>query len=127
EPQGQLTYTRQGSSTIESSNGLRTDLSSYNSVIARLSIIAGYEIVSGANPVNVYIKTGYVREFDGKTDYTFNRTLRESYDFGGGWWDNGIGVNMRINNQHNIYVDAAYAKGGSFDKKQLNFGYRYEF
>lgn len=127
EPQGQLTYTSQGSTTIEGSNGLRTDLSSYKSVLGRVSIIAGYEIVDGVNPVNVYVKTGYVKEFDGDASYTFNHAVRESYDFGGGWWDNGVGVNMRINNQHNIYAEAGYARGGSFDKKQLNLGYRYEF
>lgn len=127
EPQGQLTYTHQGSSTIEGSNGLRTDLSSYKSVIGRMSIVAGYEIVDGANPVNVYVKTGYVREFDGKASYTFNQAVRESYDFGGGWWDNGVGVNMRINNRHNLYAEASYAKGSRFDKQQINFGYRFEF
>ena len=48
-------------------------------------------------------------------------------DFGGGWWDNGIGLNMQINDRHNIYMDANYAKGSRFDQKQFNIGYRYSF
>ena len=75
----------------------------------------------------MYFKTGYIREFSGKTHYTFNGADRESYDFGGGWWDNGIGLNMQINDRHNIYMDANYAKGSRFDQKQFNIGYRYSF
>ena len=127
EPQAQLTFSHQNGATINSSTGLRTDLDSYDSTLGRLSVIAGYSITEGKNPIDVYIKTGYVREFSGDTGYTFNHYNHESYDFGGGWWDNGIGVNMQINGRHNIYMDATYAKGGSFDHKQLNIGYRFSF
>lgn len=127
EPQAQLTYSRQDDATIDGSNGLRTDLEGYSSVLGRMSLIVGYEITQGSNPINLYLKTGYVREFDGKTGYTFNYVNRERYDFGGGWWDNGVGVNMQIGERHNLYMDATYSRGGSFDRKQLNIGYRYSF
>lgn len=127
EPQGQLTYSRQNSATVNSSNGLRTKLDSYDSTLGRASIIAGYSITKSKNPIDVYLKTGYLREFSGRTHYTFNGADRESYDFGGGWWDNGIGVNMQINGRHNLYMDAGYAKGSRFDQKQINVGYRYSF
>lgn len=127
EPQAQLTYSHQGGATINSSTGLKTELGSYNSTLGRGSVIIGYSVVKGDNPINVYVKTGYVREFSGKTHYTFNYFDRERYDFSGGWWDNGIGVNMQINKKHNLYLDATYAKGGRFDHKQLNLGYRYSF
>uniref|UniRef100_UPI0033424ECE autotransporter outer membrane beta-barrel domain-containing protein n=1 Tax=Castellaniella defragrans TaxID=75697 RepID=UPI0033424ECE len=127
EPQAQLTYSRQSGATVRADTGLRTELGAYDSTIGRLSVIAGYSVVEGANPVDVYVKTGYVREFSGNTHYTFNQTDREDYDFGGGWWDNGIGVNMQINRRHHLYLDATYAKGGSFDQKQINAGYRYTF
>lgn len=127
EPQAQLTYSHQGGVNIRSSNGLKTELGSYNSLLGRVSIIAGYSVVSGSNPVDIYFKTGYVREFDGDTSYTFNDTMTEKYKFRGGWWDNAIGVNMRIRGQHNLYADVVYAKGSRFDKQQINVGYRYEF
>lgn len=127
EPQGQLTYSHQSGATVKASNGLTTDLHSYNSVLGRASIIVGYSLAKGKNPVDVYFKTGYVREFDGKTGYTFNHFDKEAYNFGGGWWDNGIGVNMRIGEKHNLYVEGNYAKGGKFDRKQINLGYRLSF
>lgn len=127
EPQAQLTYAHQDDATIHGSNGLRTDLEGYSSVQGRVSVIVGYEIAQGPNPVNLYLKTGYVREFDGKTGYVFNYVNRERYDFGGGWWDNGIGVNAQIAERHNLYMDATYSRGGSFDRKQFNIGYRYSF
>ncbi len=127
EPQGQLTYSRQNNTTVHASSGLQTKLGSYDSTLGRASLIAGYSISKGKNPVDVYLKTGYVREFSGKTHYTFNGADRESYDFGGGWWDNGIGLNMQINDRHNLFMDATYAKGSRFDQKQFNIGYRYSF
>lgn len=127
EPQAQLTYTHQGGATIGSSTGLKTELGSYNSTLGRGSIILGYSIKQGNNPINIYFKTGYVREFNGKTYYTFNHFDRETYDFGAGWWDNGLGINMQINQKHHLYLDVTYANGSRFNQKQINMGYRFSF
>lgn len=127
EPQAQITFSHQDGATIQASNGLRTDLDSFDSTLGRISAIIGYSIVDGSNPVDVYFKTGYVKEFDGQTGYTFNNTIHEGYKFNGGWWDNGIGINAQINKQHNLYLDANYSTGSKFDQMQLNAGYRYSF
>ena len=127
EPQAQLTYSHQDGATINASNGLSTRLGSYDSLIGRASLIVGYTIQSGKNPVDIYLKTGYLREFKGETSYTFNQVAKEKYDFGGNWWDNGIGVNMRLNRKHNLYGDVVYSAGNKFDRKQVNIGYRYNF
>ena len=127
EPQAQLTYSHQDGATINASNGLSTRLGSYDSLIGRASLIVGYTIQSGKNPVDIYLKTGYLREFKGETSYTFNQVAKEKYDFGGNWWDNGIGVNMRLNRNHHIYGDVVYSAGNKFDRKQINIGYRYNF
>lgn len=127
EPQAQLTYSHQDGATINATNGLSTRLASYNSLIGRASLILGYTIQSGKNPVDVYFKTGYQKEFDGETSYTFNRTVKEKYKFDGNWWDNGIGVNMRLNRNHHIYGDMVYSAGNKFNQKQINAGYRYNF
>ncbi|WP_218838444.1 autotransporter outer membrane beta-barrel domain-containing protein, partial [Snodgrassella alvi] len=127
EPQAQLTYSHQDGATINATNGLRTRLGSYNSLIGRASLILGYTIQNNKNPVDIYFKTGYLREFDGKTSYTFNRVAKEKYDFGGNWWDNGIGINVRLNGKHHIYGDMVYSAGNKFNQKQINAGYRYNF
>lgn len=127
EPQGQLTYSYQGNATINATNGLKTELDSYNSLIGRASVLVGYTLVKDENPVDIYLKTGYVREFDGETGYTFNNTVKEHYKFAGNWWDNGVGINMKLNQKHNLYFDAVYALGNKFDQQQVNLGYRYTF
>ena len=127
EPQAQLTYSHQDGATINATNGLSTRLDSYDSLIGRASLILGYTIQSGKNPVDIYFKTGYLREFKGETSYTFNQVAKEKYDFGGNWWDNGVGVNMRLNGKHNLYGDVVYSAGNKFDQKQVNVGYRYNF
>lgn len=127
EPQAQYTYSHQNSADVKSSNGLVTTLDKFDSQIGRVSAIIGYSVADGDNPVDVYLKTGYVKEFDGKTGYSFNGGDREKYKFNGDWWDNGIGVSAQLKKRHNIYLEADYAMGDKFDKKQVNLGYRYAF
>ncbi|UYZ85094.1 autotransporter outer membrane beta-barrel domain-containing protein [Entomomonas sp. E2T0] len=125
EPQAQLTLAIQGGDTVKASNGLKIKLDAYNSVLGRTSAVIGYQ-TQGDNPINVYFKTGYVREFSGNTSYHLNGN-KEKHSFRGGWLDNGIGISANINKVHNIYMDANYATGNRFDQKQLNIGYRYNF
>lgn len=127
EPQLQLTYSHQNSATIKSSNGLKTKLDSYDSTIGRAGVIFGYSVADGDTPVDVYFKTEALSEFNGKTSYTFNDTVRGEYDFKGTWWNNAIGVNTQFKKNHNVYADMNYATGGKFDQMQLNVGYRYTF
>lgn len=125
EPQAQLSYLHQDSSS-SASNGLTVDLDSYDSTLARASAIIGYEAKEGKNPVNVYFKTGYVTEMSGNAGYRLNGNL-EKHDFGGGWWENGIGIATQLNKKHNLYIDGTYATGSKFDQMQINAGYRYSF
>lgn len=127
EPQAQFTYSHQDSAVVRATNGLKTQLGAFDSMIGRVSGIVGYSVVKGENPVDIYLKTGYVKEFDGKTNYTFNDTDKNKYKFNGDWWDNGVGVSAQINKQHNLYLEADYSVGDKFDKKQVNLGYRYAF
>lgn len=125
EPQAQLTLAVQGGDTVKASNGLKIKLDTYDSVLGRTSAVIGYQI-QGNNPIDVYFKTGYVREFSGNTSYRLNGS-KEKHSFRGEWLDNGIGISANINKAHNIYVDMNYAIGNKFDQKQLNLGYRYNF
>lgn len=125
EPQAQLSYGYQNGDTVQASNGLKVGLSHYDSTLARTSLVTGYQ-VQGNNPINIYFKTGYIREMSGGTTYKLNNS-KEDHNFRGGWWDNGIGINATINKNHNIYSDINYAKDSRFDQRQINLGYRYSF
>lgn len=128
EPQGQFTYGYQGSSSIDSSNGLKTELSQFNSFLGRVSTLFGYTTYDQKqNQVDVYAKFGYVKEYDGDTSYQFNQGIKESYSFKGHWIDMGLGVNAQIAGHHNIYADLNYATGDAFNIRQVNIGYRYNF
>lgn len=129
EPQAQLTYSHQNSTNIHSSNGLKTNLDDFDSILGRASAIVGYSIKQGNTPVDVYLKTGYVKEFDGKTSYTFNDNVntKTKYNFDSSWWDNGVGINAQINKKHNVYLEADYATGNRFDNKSIKVGYRLAF
>ena len=126
EPQTQFSYSHQNDTSIKGSNGLRVKLGNYNSLIGRASALLGYEFNSDKNSVNIYAKTGIVREFDGDTYYKLNNH-KESHSFKGNWWNNGVGINANINQKHNIYLDLESSPGNKFDLLQVNGGYRYSF
>lgn len=126
EPQAQLSYGYQSGDSVNSSNGLKVGLSHYNSTLGRASAIIGYQ-VQGENPINVYLKTGIVREMSGGASYRFNDGIKNNHTFRSSWFDNGIGANININKTHNIYAEADYSTGNHFDNAMLNVGYRYSF
>ncbi len=126
EPQTQLSYGYQNGDTVHANNGLKVGLSHYNSTLVRVSGIVGYQ-VQGENPVNVYLKTGGMREMSGGASYRFNHGEKKGHSFRSNWFDNGIGANVTINKQHNIYAEADYSTGNQFDNAMLNLGYRYSF
>lgn len=126
EPQAQLSYGYQSGDTVSSSNGLKVGLSHYNSTLGRVGAVLGYQI-QGDNPLNVYLKSGVVREMSGGASFKFNDGNKHNHSFRSNWFDNGIGITMNINKKHNIYAEFDYAKGNNFDKRQLDVGYRYSF
>lgn len=126
EPQLQLTYGHQDATHITASNGLKVDLGSYESLMGRASALLGYELNQGDNKVNVYLKTGLVREFEGDVDYQLNGST-ESHTFKGNWWNNGIGVSAQVGKQHTLYLDLDSSTGSKFDQRQINGGYRFSF
>ncbi|WP_232054869.1 autotransporter outer membrane beta-barrel domain-containing protein [Leminorella richardii] len=126
EPQAQFTYGHQDSTSLTASNGLKVDLDSYRSMTGRASALFGYEMSAGDNKVNVYLKTGMVREFDGDVDYRLNGS-KEKHTFKGNWWNNGVGVSAQLSKQHVLYLDLDSSTGSKFDQRQVNGGYRFSF
>ncbi|WP_274371221.1 autotransporter outer membrane beta-barrel domain-containing protein [Morganella morganii] len=126
EPQAQLTYSHQDSAGILAGNGLKIDLGSYDSTIGRAGTLIGYETTTGDSQINVYLKTGFVREFQGNTDYKLNGS-REAHSFKGNWWNNGLGISANISKKHTLYAEADSSTGNRFDQYQINGGYRFSF
>ena len=126
EPQSQLSYSHQNGKLIHASNGLNVKLGNYNSLMGRASALFGYEINTDNSKINLYAKTGIIREFDGDTYYKLN-TSRQSHSFKGNWWNNSVGMSAQLNQQHTIYFDLESSKGNRFDLLQINGGYRYSF
>lgn len=126
EPQAQFSYSHQNATDINASNGLKVSLGSYESMLGRASALFGYELNQGNNKVNVYLKTGLVREFEGDVGYQLNGSP-EQHSFKGNWWNNGIGVSAQINQQHTLYLDIDSSTGNKFDQRQVNGGYRFSF
>ena len=126
EPQTQFTFAHQNAADINASNGLNIRLGSYESIQGRASALLGYDFSQGDNNVNMYLKTGIVREFDGNVDYKLNGSA-EKHTFKGNWWNNGVGISAQINKQHTLYLDVDSSTGNKFNQRQVNGGYRYSF
>lgn len=102
-------------------------LDSVNSTQGRLGVLAGYEVKSGKNPINVYGKVSWVKEFNGDVNARVAGT-----DLGASmsdnWWIWGVGVTANIKNKHNLYLDIEQANGGGFKQDwQINGGYRFHW
>ncbi len=85
---------------MKASNGLNIHLNHYESLLGRASMILGYDITAGNSQLNMYVKTGAIREFSGDTDYLLNNS-REKYSFKGNGWNNGVeSVHSITNSTH---------------------------
>ncbi|MDR1007535.1 MAG: autotransporter outer membrane beta-barrel domain-containing protein [Campylobacteraceae bacterium] len=123
EPQVAATYARQNDLSITSSNQLKTNIDGFDSIIGRASMIAGLKL----RDTNVYIKGGYVKEFEGEVSYSFNDAPQKyQYDIKGNFWDSSIGIIMNVKNRQ-LYLEGAYQKGDEFNNQKINLGYRFSF
>jgi outer membrane autotransporter protein len=125
EPQAELTYSKQGSFDISSSNNLKTNIKGFDSYLARIGVAFGYKLNTNAN---VYFKTGYAKEFGGKTIYSFNdaKNTQKEYKLNQNIFDNALGFTLS-SNSHNFYFEGNFQKGSEFDNIKANVGYRYGF
>jgi len=129
EPQVELTY-----GTVDSAdfrlNKTDKDIhaDSMDSFIARVGFSMGKDIKQG----NVYARASYLYDFDGETETSFSANgvqgdvVKE--DFGGGWWEVGVGANINLSKATYIYADIEKTFGGEVDTNwQWNLGIRYSF
>ncbi|MDR2081845.1 MAG: autotransporter outer membrane beta-barrel domain-containing protein [Campylobacteraceae bacterium] len=118
EPQIALTYSHQGDFVMKD-----LKFGSFDSIAGRASILAGYQLRN----TNIYLKSGYIKEFDGKTSYTYkDDTQKYDYNIDGNFWENSVGIAMDLKNRH-LYLEGTYQKGTIFNNQKINLGYRFVF
>jgi outer membrane autotransporter protein len=123
EPLFGLIYSYHADAIISSPNNLKIKLYNINSVLAKLSMAAGYKFKDSA----VYIKAGYAREFEGDLIYKFNDGVDEyRHEINSNIFDSSIGFISNINN-HDLYIEGTYQMGDKFNNMKVNVGYRYGF
>ena len=128
EPQVELTYGTVDSASVRFTDGSVADYGDMNSFIGRVGFSLGKDIKQG----NVYARASYLYDFDGETETIFNngtisgKPVEE--DFGGGWWEVGVGANINLSEATYIYADVEKTFGGEVDTNwQWNLGVRYSF
>jgi len=113
-----------GGGTIKASNGLTAEVDGFRSTLGRVGLQAGYEVKSGKNPLNVYGKASYVKEFKGDVGMSFNGVAAEE-SFADSWWTYGVGVSAKVKNNQQVYLEVERASGGKFDQPWgVSGGYR---
>lgn len=131
EPQAELTYGRVSSADFTTENGASVHQDSMDSLVGRLGFSLGKDIKQG----NVYVRASYLYDFKGETWVQMtsgvvgsDRAPVYKTDFGGGWWEFGVGTNLDLGHDTHFYLDVETTAGGDVDTPwQWNAGVRYSF
>ena len=128
EPQVELTYGTVDSASVKFADGSVANYGDMDSLIGRVGFSIGKDIKQG----NVYARASYLYDFDGETETTFTNGITSGKpvedDFGGGWWEVGVGANINLSKATYIYADVEKTFGGEVDTNwQWNLGVRYSF
>ena len=124
EPQVEFTYGTVDSADVAFSKSYKAHYDSMDSFIARAGFALGKDIKQG----NVYARASYLYDFDGETETQFVGGDPIKEDFGGGWWEVGVGANINLSKATYIYADIEKTFGGEVDTNwQWNLGVRYSF
>ena len=128
EPQAQLTFGRIDGYDYVSTKGVRVAYDDINSLIGRLGIVAGKAFDKGG----AYVKASVLHEFSGDSSVTMLAANGESYQadksYGDTWLEVGIGGNIALGKNCEMYGDVERSFGGDVTKNWgANIGFRYNF
>ena len=132
EPQAELSLGHIGSVDYTMSNGGRIENDGVDSAVTRVGILGGKEFTIGGRPSNAYVKASLLHDFGGNggaTGYYGNdsRALQTG-DLTGTWYEIGLGANLGIAKNSNLYFDALKTFGGDLRTDwQFNAGLRFTF
>ena len=132
EPQAELSLGRIGSADYTTSNGVTIKQDSVNSAVVRLGFLGGKEFTIGGRTSNAYVKASALHDFGGDggaTGYYENTSLAlQTGDLTGTWYEIGLGANLGIAKNSNLYFDALKTFGGNLRTDwQFNAGLRFSF
>ena len=132
EPQAELSLGRIGSADYTTSNGVTIKQDSVNSAVVRLGFLGGKEFTIGGRASNAYVKASALHDFGGNggaTGYYENSSLAlQTGDLTGTWYEIGLGANLGIAKNSNLYFDALKTFGGDLRTDwQFNAGLRFTF
>ena len=132
EPQAELSLGRIGSVDYTTSNDVTIKQDSVNSAVVRLGFLGGKEFTIGGRTSNAYVKASALHDFDddgGATGYYENTSLAlQTGDLTGTWYEIGLGANLGIAKNSNLYFDALKTFGGDLRTDwQFNAGLRFSF
>ena len=132
EPQAELSLGHIGSVDYTTSNEVSVKQDSVNSAVVRLGFLGGKEFTIGGRTSNAYVKASALHDFGGNgggTAYYKGRsTVVESADMNGTWYEIGLGANLGIAKNSNLYFDALKTFGGDLRTEwQFNAGLRFTF
>jgi len=110
EPQAELNLGHIGSVDYTTSNEVSVKQDSVNSAVTRIGILGGKEFSIGGRVSNAYVKASLLHDFGGNGDatgYYGNDSLAlQTGDLTGTWYEIGLGANLGIAKNSNLYFDA---------------------
>ena len=132
EPQAELSLGHIGSADYTMSNGGRIENDGVDSAVTRIGILGGKEFTIGGRPSNAYVKASLLHDFGGSggaTGYYGSDSLAlQTGDLTGTWYEIGLGANLGIAKNSNLYFDALKTFGGDLRTDwQFNAGLRFTF
>ncbi|MDR0646007.1 MAG: autotransporter outer membrane beta-barrel domain-containing protein [Elusimicrobiota bacterium] len=108
-------------------NGYQIKYSAHKSAFARAALFAGYsKTLSNCAAAEPYIEGGYNGDFSQKAKASGNGAEQE-YDFAGGSFDIGGGINITATDIISLYSYAGYEKGNDIKNFTANAGFRLSF
>ena len=132
EPQAELSLGHISRVDYTTSNGVSIRQDGVNSAIVRLGFLGGKEFSIGGRPSNAYVKASLLHDFGGNggsTGYYGIKSLAmQTGDLTGSWYEIGLGANLGIAQNSNLYFDALKTLNSTVRTDwQFNAGLRFTF
>ena len=128
EPSVQLTFGRVSSEDYTTSEGVKVEQDTAYTLVGDVGTAVGYKF---SDKGNVYARASLVKEFKGDIDTKYSYGGKSEYtseDLSDTWGEFGVGVNYRIKENVNMYVDIQRTEEATVENKwQANLGFRWEF
>jgi len=128
EPQAQFTYGHINGNSYGTSKNIAVANEGIDSLVGRLGIAVGKQLEQGC----IYTKVSVLHEFYGDGSVSMQdrngAALSNDFDYGDTWLEVGIGGNITLGKNFELYGDVERSFGGDVTKNWgANVGFRYSF